>query len=547
MWAEKVYKHILAILSCRPRLLISFLVRKEVEKFKTSKQTLSIQPLHCEGNKFSTMSSQAKQSASSSSSSSSTRAGKRPARGPSKQPQNKVSARAKASLDLSVARASQNKNVMQRRPDVPSNYLQVAQQILAPATCSDDIIPTPNSCRRYVVPRRYRRVFDFQAPATGQFTVAMFPNLFSPGYISNGAVHTIPASVAGPLSFTGNSLSSDANARLNTEGKFYNTTESLLVKATDIADVAALVKHGYLVNSTGTCYYSLFSHEDTYTTIEIWKKITATNTWTLDQTLQIAPRTARGASFSSAIDAIAFVNLGPEKVKDKGFSVDFNMTVAQYTSIAGSSFAPAFASQITDLDISEGRVISMSMKITNTSALIARSGNISIGRVPHNFSAFSDISSKMSVLPRNRAHQDAADHGGYVFWMPEEYDEWEFDSISNKTEAYTDANYLIAHLNGLPLDASFRLTFGWVVEFYTPSQNFPKVPTPIASPYWLQIQSLLVDMDAACCNPESAGMFQRFLNSGISAVKNAQDHYSRNKETYQMLMAVAKHLAQLAL
>lgn len=497
--------------------------------------------IRCEGNKFSTMSSQIvlKKKVPSSNSISKARVAKKN--------KTKVSPQVRASFDTAIARASQSANVMQRRPDPAARYLQVAQQILAPATCSDDTVPTPNSCRRYVVPRRYRRVFDFQAPASGQFTVAMLPNLFTPGYISNGLAHTIPEGVPGQLSFSGVSLSSSAGARLNTEGKFYTPTTSLLVKAEDIADVAALEKHGYRVSSTGVTTYSLFNHGDSYTTVEVWKKVTATNTWSLDQTLAVAPRTNRASSFSTVVDAIAFHNLGPEKVEDKGFSIECNWPVAQYTSVAGTSFAPAFASAITDLGVTEGRVISMSMKITNTSALIARSGNISIGRVPHNFSAFAEVSSNMSVLPRNRAYQDAAEHGGYAFWLPEEDDEWEFDSISNKTTAYTDANYLIAHLNGLPLDASFRLTFGWIVEFYTPSQNFPKVPTPIASPYWLEIQSLLVDMDAACCNPESAGMFQRFLNSGISAVKSAQDHYARNQETYQMLMTVAKHLARLAL
>jgi hypothetical protein len=434
-----------------------------------------------------------------------------------------------------------------RGADVNADYLKVAQQILGPAICPDQIVATPNACRRYVVPRRYRRVVDFTVPLSGKFTVAMYPNLFAPGYLSDGAVHTIPA-VAGPLNFQGVSLSSDVGSRLNSDGKMYIGDSSLLVKATDITDGAAVEKHGYLVTSTGNTYVAIRNVSDAYQNVEIWNRVIASGNWSLANTLRVAPQATASLSYSTPSDAVGFaLAAGSSKVGDKDIAISIQFTNGIYTSVAGTSFAPAFGKQINDLGITDGRVISMSMKITNTSAAILKAGNISIGRVPSGFNAFGDISINMSKLPPNRVYQDVAETGGYAFWMPEQSDEWDFDSISKKTAAYNDANYLVAHLNALPPDAAFKITFGWVVEFYTDNQNFPKVPTPIDTPYWREVQGMLILMDAACCNPESADMFRRFLSSGMSTLTQVRDHYSRNKETYDMLLALAKRIAALAL
>ena len=239
---------------------------------------------------------------------------------------------------------------------VPPSYLQVAHQILGPATCPDNIVATPNSCRRFVVPRRYRRVVDFK-PGLTHFTVAMTPNLFAPGFINAGTAETIPAVLPGYLGFSGSCLAAAAVAPLPLDGKFYAGSETLLAKSIDIADGAALVKNGFKVVSTGTMNYSIYNREESFVTVEVWIKVTATNTWTLQSTLAVPPRATRNGSYTTICDAIAFATNGHHGPKAHGVHVDFQNTVAQYTAAIGESFAPAFGEQITASTIVTGKQI----------------------------------------------------------------------------------------------------------------------------------------------------------------------------------------------
>lgn len=431
---------------------------------------------------------------------------------------------------------------------ISKKYAKLANQIIAPAVCQDDISSTPNVCPRLVVPRRYRRVLDFTVPASGKFSVIMSPNLFMPGYVTGGAASVIPSGAPAKLFYSAKSLTESAVSNtVNLYGKFSAAAgQELLVKSSSITDTAAVSMRGVYVDTTGPTTYNIFNNDKVYFhTVQIWGIVSATGLWTsLVGDLVLNPGVFRQFTSGTLVDAVSVKVMDDNVIALDDLEFSFQ-TTGQHTSVAGESFAPAFEQQISGIHVSEGRVISMAMKITNTSQMLQKGGNISIGRVPHDFDPFNSVSLNMSRLPENRRHQDAAEFGGYVFWMPEQDDEWTFDSVRNKVETYQEADYLCAHLESLTPASSFRLTFAWVVEFYTISENFPKVITPNADDDWREVQRLLVQMDAACCNPESAGMFKRFLDSGVQTVKRVQSHYQRNQRLYNDLMKLAQHIATM--
>jgi len=377
----------------------------------------------------------------------------------------------------------------------------------------------------------------------------MSPDLYVPGLITDGNVRVIPP-VAGPLSLDARYVAVDNLGDLVTmEGKFYvpsSPDDIVLAKTEPITDGAGVTVKGFnFVTATDT-QITINNFTSSALVIQLWRIPTATGLWTAANTYHINKHSAIQVSSAVLCDAYALRFPIGGLVAVGSVTMSLTSDIAQHTSAAGLSFSPAFSKKISEIDITDGRVITMSMKITNTSNALSRGGNISIGRVPSTFNPFTGISQNMSRLPANRRYQDAAETGGYAFWLPEQGDEWEFDSIEKKKVAYSDANYLLAHVSGLPAGSSFRITFSWIVEFYTESENFPKVDCPIASPQWLEVQKLLMMMDASCCNPESANIFRRFMDSGVRSLKGLKDHYYDNEQTYKQVLELAKYLAGVA-
>lgn len=445
-----------------------------------------------------------------------------------------------------IAEASQSKPHAASSQRVVSRYAPLARQILSPATCPAEILPTPNSCSRQVCPRRYVRVVDYTPPASGHFSVYMSPDLYLPGLITNGDTKVVPA-VAGPLALDSRFVAMHGDTdNVNMEAKIYplgDESESVLVKTEGITDSVGTTLQGFDYHTASGTQITITNNTANTLKIQLWRIPVATGEWTMAQDLLINRHSSYTNLSATTVTAYALKAAAHSLLPVGGFTMSLSCDTAQHTSFAGLSFSPAYSKKIGELDVTEGRVISMSFKITNTSNALSKGGNISIGRVPSSFSPFGSISQNMSRLPSNRRYQDAAETGGYAFWLPEQGDEWEFDNIDKKKAAYSNANYLLAHVSGLPDAAAFRITFAWVVEFYTESENFPKVNCPISSPAWLEVQKLLMIMDASCCNPESANIFKRFLQSGVTGVKALRDHYYDNEATYKQVLALAKHLA----
>lgn len=435
-----------------------------------------------------------------------------------------------------------------RRP--PAYLNDIAKQIVSPFGALD-IVPSPNLAARQVICKRFTRVIDF-VPELDHFSAYMSPDLYLPGLVTSNEVVLIPA-VLGPLTFsgTGGTYGTDAvqfagSAKLR--GVFASSIEKAAMHVEPITDSAALTYDGFnittIAGNGSDMGVNVYNKGSQMCRLQLYKRLVG-GIWTLVGSLFVPPAGISYAAFTlGASNAIAFrvTSLGEGLI-----DADFSFASAQATTGGGLGFAPAFEKQIIENSIQSGRVISMSMKITNTSNALSRGGNISIGRVPavtNAFLAHGDITSSISRLPPNRKYQDLAADGGFAFWMPEEEDEWAFDSLTNKVDTYRNSTFLLAHLEGLVAgSSSFRLSFAWVVEFYSPSQIFTLMETPKWDDNWAEMVRLLVHMDAACCNPASADLVKRLYDNGQQYLQRARAHYNMNKSTYDGLFSILKDLA----
>jgi len=436
-------------------------------------------------------------------------------------------------------------NHARTKPSFGSAQLRLAQQIIAPASISGEVLPTPLVHSEPVVPRIYHRIIDYVVPASGKFTAVMSPDLFVPGSITNDSIKLIPTGGPGELVFQGGAaiVNPGPAGMVDIRGTFSTATEKLITKTHDIT-FAGVTKRGLTVSTTGGGRFVITNKNQTKQfSCNIW--YVQGGVWTDTGAVICAANSQMNFNIGANGGAIALTHNGAVTVED--VQVSWSFLTAQYTAdpTVMTSFSPAFADAISKYNITQGRVLALTMKITNTSNALSKGGNISIGRVPSGFNAFADISQEMSKLPANRRYQGPAETGGFTFWMPAQDDEWSLDEIPKKAQSYAQANFILAHLNGLPVGSSFRITFAWLVEFYTAEESFNKIQTPPITEQWSALVALMSAMDSSCCNPESQGAFDRFVANTRAYVKGAKDHYERNADTYQMLMSFGAQLAQM--
>jgi len=449
--------------------------------------------------------------------------------------------------------------VASARSGVLNPYLAtIAHQIIDPGNAVEIVnTPCPNSA--YVVAKRFTRVVDYALPAgQSQFSIFMSPNLSMPGFITNTGSTVFPA-VSSTLSYTGTlscvgSTSPVGASDVKAYGQFTSTTsETVLVHTVQVIDAALVAYPGYLLAGPGgiaaefACTYQNDSEQEIR--IQAVLRTPAGNWAGMGAVVVPAGSIAYHNLNMAAFSGFAWRCLTPN-VAAQTIKVFAGFRQAQLTTTNGIDFAPAFAKQILDNDISLGRVLSLRFTATNTSNALSLGGNASCARVPPLFNPFDhvgDLPTSMSRLPPNRVYQGAASTGCSCFWMPEQLDEWTVDNVQSKIRSYSESSFLLGHLSGLPDGASFRIKFSWLVEFYTPTQLFSPSETPGWSPQWEEVMHLLVALDAATCNPDSSGMFDRFLNNGRKYLSRAKQHYSMHQDTYGKLYQLLQTLGPLML
>jgi len=367
------------------------------------------------------------------------------------------------------------------------------------------------------------------------FTAIMRADLTDPGFISATGVTLVPAAV-GILGLEGRAVGVNNGAsEADTAQKFVangaSETPSML-QLQSIADSGAVSHAGFnLTPAAATSCSFVIYYQDT-ATIRFWTKVAAGAWVLLGSRSGIVTSTQ---SFQVAIpintNAIAFdFTAGPVSAPP---SVSLQMTFdnAQVTSAAAASIAPAFPKFILDLGITSGRVISMSLLASNTSADVARGGNINAARAPFTHGVFANIPSNIALLPDNRRYQGPASEGAYVWWMPSQIDEFEPNSVVEIVPSLREADFVIVNVTGWAPGAglgssTFRLQFDWLVEFYTPNQLFEKIQTPPLVDEFELLYHQLLTVHAATCNPGHLDLLKEALRRGMSAVSHVHGIYS---------------------
>lgn len=421
-------------------------------------------------------------------------------------------------------------------------FIALAAQIKAPGESSTQLI-SPNCAPAQVCCRRFRRVVDVSQANYAKLKVAMFPNLFMPGYIGGAAAVSIPSAGTGPLMLAGNAKSDGTNLSLNTlttlrANGSSGATEAVIVSI-PIADSAASTINAFLANIPASTFMSVSAENISQTPLAqpqlriycriiggIWVDVTPV-------AAQVAIPEHKTMYYTFTTPAVPYNAIGFRVEDTTGKDVALRISLAannmQIVGGVDSAIGPAFEQQIIDHNITNGRVISMSLLATNTTSELYSSGTVNVGRVPNDFNVASAFAPQLAGLPANRRYQGPFRTGGHVTWMPSQLDEMEIDNVSAMQRSLNDAEFIALEIPDWIAGATVRLTFTWLVEFYTPNQLFEKVLTPPRTERWMLVYYALLNSDAAGCNPDHIADKNSFLATLQDGLKRGLGFYQEHK------------------
>lgn len=492
--------------------------------------------------KFENMSS-SKASSSSASSSSSSASRKMRSKSKGKQPRTRPA---------NVRIKTKNASFAVNKTHALSPYLRrVASQMIAPGSSGSKPVLLPSSGASQLCSRHIHKEFDVsQADYPNGFSILVEPDFAVPSYISALDVVAVPNAGPGKLTVHGDC---SAEGAVGSVGAW---------KCRAGTDQAAIIQNT-LEDIEGNQWFVL----DIETVAGSFGNLTATDHSPNQCVYDILFATQLGAApldpvgtvslSQGALEKIPLVFGGGDRLcwrfSEPGqpsiCELAFHFTDAQATSDAARALEPAFARFATEFGVSTGRICSIGCLVTNTSPAIQKGGNINSARIPRNFSLFQDPIGGIASLPDNRRYQSTAETGTYVFWIPEQTDEYEVDDISAKYNQYRRSNRLLVVCTGYPAGATFKVHLDWIIEFYTHNQLFEKSVTPHMTPEMFELFRVIASMPAAMCNPEHENATQKTLETWKQYGSEALDTVKAGVEFIEkygpLLYQVAEVLAAL--
>lgn len=456
-------------------------------------------------------------------------------------------------------------NVARRRTQASQANMSVyATQLALPGLSSNPRV-LPNSTPSQVCARSYRRVVDVAQADSTHLRCVMFPDLYNPGYISNNTTVVIPnardvISLSGSLTTTTadnaaapnypqtvfKAFSENASAALSMStgtalGDFSGGTGYGRGFPCNIASGSLMTISAHNVSNTKTAptiSIGVQYYDALIATSEIVYKAVVSQGETVTYTATVPVYTG------NRLHGLFFVIGNEGKVETIKLSCSF--TSGQFSSGAATGFAPAFAEQIIEENISHGRVTAMSIFCQCTTAMQFNSGNINVGRVPYTFNPIGNISEQLSALPNNRRYQGKFVDGAYVNWLPSQLEECEVNEIPEMSRILDTAEFLVLEIPNWVVGATARLEFVWSVEFYTPNQNFEKILTPPRTPEWNALYYAMLSLDAGHCNPDHVDRAKEYIAKVTRGLAQASQWYSAHADTLKAAgEAVATGLALL--
>ncbi len=446
-------------------------------------------------------------------------------------------------------RSGRPRKTMQRKgsPSASTAYItKAAAQMVNPAGIVSPVV-LPDTGSGSVCARKFQRTVTFSQASYPNLKIAMFPNLFMPGFIAgDSAAITIPAAAPGAVVATGELVTSvdDCSTGSFPMKLLDSAGNQIIGLAQPLADGAGTKKIGFSGSLSNPCAITVTVKNNSAESkvaapvVSLWNA-TAAGNWTqigMPELLAPVPRTSSvTASGTSGLAGITKFGIGVTGTNSRECKLDISISFssAQVSLAAGKSFSPAFAEQIIDDKIESGRVTHLSMYARNTSAEAYTSGVITAARVPANFDIAAQGTSWTELatrLPENRYYTGPLKTGAYTFWIPQQLDEFTLDNVHKKVDSYRGADYLVLEAKDWAANSSVEVTFTWLVEFYTPNQNFEKIQTPPMFPEFQAVWHSLLRFPAAMCNPEHNKETGSFVKSVRDGLRSAYSFYKENSE-----------------
>ncbi len=435
-------------------------------------------------------------------------------------------------------------------------YTNLARQMLNPGMISKAIV-APNTAPAQVCARHFSRTVEVSQASYPDLRVVMLPNLLMPGFIGGGASFLVPPAGGGPMTIAGK-FHTDGTDNTNNCGNMigevsYGGSNPAIINGAPIADNAAVQRYAMQISPQSASFCALsFTNEsntkDATPVVTLYGKVAGGAWVVLSPGTSVVPVAQNKSVYTSlqfaAVDYqyLAFSVTGTSG-KQCSFSFSISLNSAQATGGQNLSFAPAFGSQILDLNITTGRVTAMSLLCTNTGSALVTAGTVNTGRVPSTFNVTTPYAAQLQTLPPNRQFIGPLVEGSYTTWMPSQLDEIEVDNIASLQRAYHDAEFIVLEIPDWVAGCTVKLRFDWVVEFFTPSQAYEKILTPPRSAQWEALFYALLQHPAAMCNPthetDTNSMLDRIRQTFLSVGKFAIEHQELLSTIGHALMAIA--------
>lgn len=425
-------------------------------------------------------------------------------------------------------------------------HRQLITQIVTPGASGSSMVIAPSRGAQPVCSRHIHKEVDISAAVyPSGVTVVMKPDVHSPSYISAAGAGNWPSAI-GPVTSSGTLNYGTGEVFEAANFTMKNPTDGSILQGAQLVTVAGIDYYGFLGWFDKAIHINVQNQADDNSAPNIvfyeFDGVGVNQLVAFDAIGSGEAQSWKG-TFGMNAGLLWRVNNPNHPIRA---SVHIDISAAQITTSPTVTLNKAFQEFETDARVTCGRLVSMSMLLTNTTPLLDKGGTINVGRVPPNFNILSNkIAQEMANLPDNRRHQSGADFGGFTWWFASEVDAFDIDGIHRKTQQYRESEFLLANIQGWPAGSSFKIHFDWVFEFYTDNQLFEKELPPPLDAKFMRILFTLARVQAATCNPEHSELFQKVLDTGAKAynfAKGAVDHIEKYGPIY---MAALEALASL--
>lgn len=409
---------------------------------------------------------------------------------------------------------------------------RLVKQIVAPESVNEFSV-SPNTPPVGMAVRHFHRIVEFNQAQHPNLRVFMNPNLFAPSYVSSTEDRNVPAAGLGFVVVKGkwtwsNGMITDGASELNGDGVFHT-------KTVPITDSAGLVYQGFNLTPFAAAQLVTLQIADKtpkagQTHAFQTKYKLAGGAWTAIGGYSSSEGTQTNATFNLPANAVAFALITSGGDVGQVAQVQLGFSSTQILGTVDNLLLPAFEQQVIDNQIVKGRLIGMSMLITNTSSAFSNGGSISVGRVSHTFNPFVvEPHAAVSVLDNTRRYSGPLSTGAYAFWSPRETEELQVNDLDKMQQILNDSDRLFAYLSGWPAGASVRITFRWTVEFHSPKQLFEKIYTPPVTPEYSKMLYVIGTMPCCMCNPTHLENIKQWIKDAAAYAQAGLQFYDNHK------------------